>query len=230
MRPIRTDLSDRSPSSSSARLRAMPPRPPERKRLLATVLFTDIVDSTRKASELGDAQWRRLLGAPPRHHASRAEASSGPRDRYRGRRVLRHVRSTLGRDRLRRGDDRAPPLHRHRDPRRRPHGRGRGRGREGERHRRARRRPSDVEGVRRPGPDLGHRPRAAVGLGASVRRRRHARAQGDRSQRPSVRRPGDAAPEIEAGRDRRHRISSATAGPGGSWEQWPASPSPWRWR
>lgn len=30
-------------------------------RLLATVLFTDIVDSTRRAAALGDARWRRLL-------------------------------------------------------------------------------------------------------------------------------------------------------------------------
>jgi class 3 adenylate cyclase len=30
-------------------------------RILATVLFTDIVDSTRTASELGDAEWRSLL-------------------------------------------------------------------------------------------------------------------------------------------------------------------------
>jgi class 3 adenylate cyclase len=30
-------------------------------RVLATVLFTDIVDSTRRAAELGDAQWRRIL-------------------------------------------------------------------------------------------------------------------------------------------------------------------------
>jgi class 3 adenylate cyclase len=34
---------------------------PTRKRALATVLFTDIVDSTRTAAELGDRQWRRLL-------------------------------------------------------------------------------------------------------------------------------------------------------------------------
>jgi class 3 adenylate cyclase len=32
-------------------------------RVLATVLFTDIVDSTRKAAELGDARWRTLLAA-----------------------------------------------------------------------------------------------------------------------------------------------------------------------
>lgn len=30
-------------------------------RVLATVVFTDIVDSTARAAELGDAAWRRLL-------------------------------------------------------------------------------------------------------------------------------------------------------------------------
>lgn len=32
-------------------------------RVLATVLFTDIVESTRRAAELGDTRWRRLLDA-----------------------------------------------------------------------------------------------------------------------------------------------------------------------
>ena len=35
---------------------------PEPDRVLATVLFTDIVGSTAQAAELGDAKWRRLLG------------------------------------------------------------------------------------------------------------------------------------------------------------------------
>jgi class 3 adenylate cyclase len=35
-------------------------------RVLATVLFTDIVGSTARAAELGDARWRELLGE---HHA-----------------------------------------------------------------------------------------------------------------------------------------------------------------
>ncbi|HEX9351702.1 MAG TPA: alpha/beta fold hydrolase [Gaiellaceae bacterium] len=35
-------------------------------RVLATVLFTDIVGSTAKATELGDARWRELLG---KHHS-----------------------------------------------------------------------------------------------------------------------------------------------------------------
>ena len=34
---------------------------PEPQRVLATVLFTDIVDSTRRAAELGDARWHGLL-------------------------------------------------------------------------------------------------------------------------------------------------------------------------
>jgi class 3 adenylate cyclase len=34
---------------------------PESDRILATVLFTDIVDSTRTAAELGDQRWRELL-------------------------------------------------------------------------------------------------------------------------------------------------------------------------
>ncbi|MCW5749106.1 MAG: adenylate/guanylate cyclase domain-containing protein [Alphaproteobacteria bacterium] len=37
--------------------------PVEPDRMLATVLFTDIVDSTRRASELGDAQWRSVIDA-----------------------------------------------------------------------------------------------------------------------------------------------------------------------
>jgi class 3 adenylate cyclase/alpha-beta hydrolase superfamily lysophospholipase len=41
-------------------------RPQEPDRVLATVLFTDIVGSTRRASELGNSAWRALL---ERHHA-----------------------------------------------------------------------------------------------------------------------------------------------------------------
>jgi class 3 adenylate cyclase/pimeloyl-ACP methyl ester carboxylesterase len=38
-------------------------QPQEEDRVLATVLFTDIVDSTKRASELGDNAWRQLLDA-----------------------------------------------------------------------------------------------------------------------------------------------------------------------
>jgi class 3 adenylate cyclase len=49
-------------------------------RVLATVLFTDIVDSTRKAVELGDRRWRELL--EQHNHVIRDELS-----RYRGREI-----------------------------------------------------------------------------------------------------------------------------------------------
>jgi len=49
-------------------------------RLLATVLFTDIVDSTRTAAELGDQRWRDVL---ERHQRSVREAL----DRFNGREV-----------------------------------------------------------------------------------------------------------------------------------------------
>jgi class 3 adenylate cyclase len=50
---------------------------PEPDRVLATVLFSDIVGSTARAAELGDARWRELLAA---HHARvRAQLA-----RYRG--------------------------------------------------------------------------------------------------------------------------------------------------
>ena len=53
---------------------------PEVDRVLATVLFTDIVDSTRKAAEIGDQKWKRLLAA--HHERIRAEIT-----RHRGREV-----------------------------------------------------------------------------------------------------------------------------------------------
>jgi class 3 adenylate cyclase len=53
---------------------------PEPDRVLATVLFTDIVGSTERAAELGDRRWRDLLGA---HDA----AMRRELDRFRGREV-----------------------------------------------------------------------------------------------------------------------------------------------
>ena len=51
---------------------------PEPDRVLATVLFTDIVGSTERATELGDRRWRELLDA---HHA----AVRRQLERFRGR-------------------------------------------------------------------------------------------------------------------------------------------------
>ena len=53
---------------------------PEPDRVLVTVLFTDVVDSTRRAAELGDRAWRELL---ERHQAIvRSEL-----ERWRGREI-----------------------------------------------------------------------------------------------------------------------------------------------
>jgi class 3 adenylate cyclase len=49
-------------------------------RVLATVLFTDIVESTRRAAEVGDDRWRSLLAA--HDQAARAEL-----ERFRGREI-----------------------------------------------------------------------------------------------------------------------------------------------
>lgn len=53
---------------------------PEPDRVLATVLFADLVGSTRRAAELGDRRWREVLGV----FESRAD---GIVERWRGRRV-----------------------------------------------------------------------------------------------------------------------------------------------
>jgi pimeloyl-ACP methyl ester carboxylesterase len=53
---------------------------PNPDRMLLTLLFTDIVGSTRRAAEVGDRRWRELLDA---HHA----AVRGELERFRGREV-----------------------------------------------------------------------------------------------------------------------------------------------
>ncbi|MEA2472225.1 MAG: hypothetical protein QOE06_140 [Thermoleophilaceae bacterium] len=50
---------------------------PEPDRVLATVLFTDIVDSTRTASELGDRAWRDVLGRYQRVVSAQLERFGG---------------------------------------------------------------------------------------------------------------------------------------------------------
>src|ERR1700739_3834285 len=46
-------------------------------RILATVLFTDIVDSTRSAAEMGDKTWRRLLDSHDQLARQTAEKHRG---------------------------------------------------------------------------------------------------------------------------------------------------------
>src|SRR2546423_13757053 len=54
--------------------------PAEPERVLATVLFTDIVGSTERARELGDRKWRDLI---ERHH----ELVRRDLERFRGREI-----------------------------------------------------------------------------------------------------------------------------------------------
>jgi class 3 adenylate cyclase len=49
------------------------------RRMLATILFTDIVDSTSRASELGDKAWRELLEAHDARFAGKWRASAAAR-------------------------------------------------------------------------------------------------------------------------------------------------------
>ena len=75
-------------------------------RVLATVLFTDIVDSTRRAAEMGDRDWHALLDA---HDAVVRSTYSLPRPRgeHIGRWFPGDVRRPAASDPLRHGDPRA---------------------------------------------------------------------------------------------------------------------------
>ena len=53
-------------------------------RVLATVLFTDIVDSTRRASEIGDRDWHALLDAHDAVVRSQLDPVSRPRGEHSG--------------------------------------------------------------------------------------------------------------------------------------------------
>jgi esterase/lipase len=141
----------------------------ELERVLATVLFTDIVGSTAKAAELGDSRWRELI---EEHHAMiRRELV-----RYRGRELdtagdgffaafdgpARAIRCGLRRQR--RG---ARPRPRH--PGGTPHRRMRARRREDRGHRRAHRRTRRRRGPRGRGARLPDRARSRRRLGAGLR-------------------------------------------------------------
>ena len=128
---------------------AAPAREPDR--VLATVLFTDIVDSTTRAGELGDRRWRDLMA---RHEAIVRDRLG----RWRGREVERPGDGFLatfdGPARaipMRRGDPRRDATARRRAANRAAHRRDRaGGGRRG-RHRRPHRRQGGVDGGSRRG-------------------------------------------------------------------------------
>ena len=151
---------------------------PAVERVLTTVLFTDIVDSTKRAVELGDERWKELLG---RHDAQVRRQL----ERFRGREV-----NTTGDGFLARFDGPGPcdPVC-HGDPRRaaepgprgargRTHGRGRAARRRHQRHRRPHRRARVSSGRGGRGARLAHRRRPGRWVGPALCRSRRARPQG----------------------------------------------------
>jgi hypothetical protein len=69
-------------------------------RVLATVLFTDIVDSTRRAVEMGDRDWHALLDAHDARHSGAARSLPRSRSEHVRRRVPRDVRRPAASDHL----------------------------------------------------------------------------------------------------------------------------------
>ena len=162
----RSDVGRRARSSSTGPA----PRAPDR--VLATVLFTDIVGSTERAAELGDRRWRDLV---ERHHAPRAR---------RARAHSRGVREDTAGDGFFATFDgparaiacgaevgRPRPRARHRDPRRPAHRRVRGDRRQVRRPRGHHRRPGRSARRARGGARLAHREGPHRRLGSRVRRR-----------------------------------------------------------
>ena len=152
----------------------------ERRRVLATVLFTDLVDSTADGAGIR-RRLARAAGRAQRGHPARARALPRRDDRHRRRRVLRlRLRRPRPRHPLRVRDPRRRRLARPRYPRRRPHGRVRRRRRQARRSRRRRRRPRRRPRRRRRGARLGHGEGPRRRLGDRLRRPRPQRAQGPR--------------------------------------------------
>ena len=160
--------------------RAFPHRRPAgaaRDRVLATILFTDIVDSTQKLSELGDAIWKETLSA----HDERARAEIARHQARTSHRPVTgssHVRWSGPCGPLRAGDRRGDPAAGPRDPRRLSHGRGRDLRWSRRGDRRAHRRPRRRARRSRPGARVEHREGSGRGCRARVRGTRGARAQG----------------------------------------------------
>ena len=90
-------------------------------RVLATVLYTDIVNSTRLLAEMGDARWREHPRHPRRPGRASRLRKRGPADQEHRRRHPGHLRRTGKGNPFR---NRVPPTashHRDHDPVRDPH-------------------------------------------------------------------------------------------------------------
>ena len=134
-------------------------------RVLATVLFMDVVGSTERASELGDESWRRALDLFERTVRDGLALYAGTADEHRRRRVARDVRRPGPRDPVRSAHPRRARTQRARGAERAARGRGDEARRRRRRYRRAHRRacvrPRGAgRGARDP---YGARPRGRIG-------------------------------------------------------------------
>ena len=143
--------------------------PVMRDRVLTTVAFVDIVDSTGRASNMGDHAWRGLLEAYS--EMADSELSSVP-----GSQGVLGRRWVPGHFRRPRPGHPLCPSHRHQSPRPRPgdpggrpHGRSRARRRRHHRHHRAHRVAPRGDGPAQRGSRLGHRPGPGGRIGHRLR-------------------------------------------------------------
>ena len=174
---------------------------PETDRVLATVLFTDIVGSTERASEIGDRRWRELLEAHEQAFRRELERQGGREVKTTGdgflatfdgpARAIRCAKAATSAIRALGIDIRAG-IHT---------GEMRASQRRHRRHRGPHRRPRDVPGRARRGARLEHRQGPHRGLRHRVRGAWRARAQGRPGLLAPVRRslrPGSARNQCRA--------------------------------
>ena len=104
--------SGRSPTPFSISSKSSSPAPGQSTerfdRVLATVLFTDIVNSTAQAADLGDRAWRGRLDDHDAMVRSELESFPWPRDQHHRRRLHRNLRRPRPRHPLRVCDTRWP--------------------------------------------------------------------------------------------------------------------------
>jgi pimeloyl-ACP methyl ester carboxylesterase len=167
-------------------------RPPaEPRRVLLSVLFVDIVDSTGWLAKLGDERWRGLLAEQREHRPGRSRALSRHRGRSRGRWLLRDLRRPRTRDSVCGGDRPRVSSAQPRDTSGDPHGRSGGRRPPRERHRRSHRRPNLGSRRARRSARVADREGSGCGLDASLRGTRRGGAEGCPGQLGPLRARGE---------------------------------------
>ena len=146
----------------------------ELERVLATVLFTDIVDSTRSAAEMGDKTWRRLLDSHDQLAKTDGREASRQPDQDHRRRHSGDVRRTGTCGPLRAGFWRGGQTDRIAAARGAAYRRSGSQGKRYRRHCRACRRPRDESIRRQRGSGFARRHRPGRRRGPEIQRARRA--------------------------------------------------------